>query len=91
VFAKSSRLEWAHKAIDIEGRSPGTTDSDAIVDFHLDSIKTHCFVSFNSITAASRVRGTCEAGQVFAKSSRLEWAHKAIDIEGRSCRVQRHR
>ncbi|KAJ5270468.1 hypothetical protein N7505_006226 [Penicillium chrysogenum] len=36
--------------------APGTTDSDAIVDFHLDSIKTHCFVSFNSITAASRVR-----------------------------------
>ncbi|KAJ6185664.1 hypothetical protein N7519_006965 [Penicillium mononematosum] len=36
--------------------APGTTDSDAIVDFHLDSIKTHCFVSFTSITAASRVR-----------------------------------
>lgn len=33
-----------------------TTDSDAIVDFYLDSIKTHCFVSFTSLAAASRVR-----------------------------------
>ncbi|CAI7593605.1 unnamed protein product [Penicillium crustosum] len=33
-----------------------TTDSDAIIDFYLDSIKTHCFVSFTSLAAASRVR-----------------------------------
>ncbi|CAI7604569.1 unnamed protein product [Penicillium glandicola] len=36
--------------------SPGTTDSDAIIDFYLDAIKTHCFVSFTSLAAASRVR-----------------------------------
>lgn len=36
--------------------TPETTDSDAIVDFYLDSIKTHCFVSFTSLAAASRVR-----------------------------------
>ncbi|KAK2742349.1 hypothetical protein FQN57_005437 [Myotisia sp. PD_48] len=29
---------------------------DIIVDFFLDSIKTHCFASFTSIAAASRVR-----------------------------------
>ncbi|KAL1885291.1 hypothetical protein Plec18167_001948 [Paecilomyces lecythidis] len=31
-------------------------DPDIILDFFLDSIKTHCFVSFASISAASRVR-----------------------------------
>ncbi|EFR00658.1 SAP domain-containing protein [Nannizzia gypsea CBS 118893] len=31
-------------------------DPDVIVDFFLDSIKTHCFASFTSIAAASRVR-----------------------------------
>lgn len=31
-------------------------DSDIIVEFFLDSIKTHCFVTFTSIAAASRVR-----------------------------------
>ncbi|KAJ5602746.1 hypothetical protein N7537_005702 [Penicillium hordei] len=36
--------------------TPETTDSDAIIDFYLDSIKTHCFVSFTSLAAASRVR-----------------------------------
>ncbi|KGO68815.1 DNA-binding SAP [Penicillium italicum] len=36
--------------------TPETTDSDAIIDFHLDAIKTHCFVSFTSPAAASRVR-----------------------------------
>jgi hypothetical protein len=36
--------------------APGTSDSDAIIDFYLDSIKTHCFVSFTSVAAASRVR-----------------------------------
>ncbi|KAJ5198885.1 hypothetical protein N7491_000548 [Penicillium cf. griseofulvum] len=36
--------------------APGTTDSDAIIDFYLDAIKTHCFVSFTSLAAASRVR-----------------------------------
>ncbi|CAG8248873.1 unnamed protein product [Penicillium salamii] len=33
-----------------------TSDSDTIVEFYLDSIKTHCFVSFTSTVAASRVR-----------------------------------
>ncbi|KAJ5197248.1 hypothetical protein N7449_007727 [Penicillium cf. viridicatum] len=36
--------------------TPETTDSDAIIDFYLDSIKTHCLVSFTSLAAASRVR-----------------------------------
>ncbi|CAI7619948.1 unnamed protein product [Penicillium palitans] len=36
--------------------TPEITDSDAIIDFYLDSIKTHCFVSFTSLAAASRVR-----------------------------------
>jgi hypothetical protein len=36
--------------------APGTADSDTIIDFYLDSIKTHCFVSFTSVAAASRVR-----------------------------------
>jgi hypothetical protein len=31
-------------------------DPDIILDFFLDPIKTHCFVSFASISAASRVR-----------------------------------
>ncbi|KAJ5851657.1 uncharacterized protein N7529_011042 [Penicillium soppii] len=33
-----------------------SSDSDPIVEFYLDSIKTHCFVRFTSITVASRVR-----------------------------------
>ncbi|KAJ5562806.1 DNA-binding SAP [Penicillium sp. DV-2018c] len=36
--------------------APGTQEPETIVDFYLDSIKTHCFVSFSSLTAASRVR-----------------------------------
>ncbi|KAK4869413.1 hypothetical protein LT330_005795 [Penicillium expansum] len=36
--------------------TPETSDSDAIIDFYLDAIKTHCFVSFTSPAAASRVR-----------------------------------
>ncbi|PWY70268.1 hypothetical protein BO70DRAFT_143682 [Aspergillus heteromorphus CBS 117.55] len=37
--------------------SPGASPNpDAIVDFYLDPIKTHCFVSFTSVSAASRVR-----------------------------------
>lgn len=31
-------------------------DSNAIIEFYLDSIKTHCFVGFASTVAASRVR-----------------------------------
>lgn len=38
---------------------PGATpDPDIILDFFLDSIKTHCFVTFTSVSAASRVRAT---------------------------------
>ncbi|KAJ5317846.1 hypothetical protein PENANT_c004G10581 [Penicillium antarcticum] len=36
--------------------APGLPGSDTIIDFYLDSIKTHCFVSFTSVAAASRVR-----------------------------------
>ncbi|ODM22149.1 hypothetical protein SI65_02995 [Aspergillus cristatus] len=37
--------------------APGSSPSeDVIVDFHLDHIKTHCFVSFANVSAASRVR-----------------------------------
>lgn len=32
------------------------SDPDAVVEFYLDTIKTHCFVSFTSTLAASRVR-----------------------------------
>lgn len=35
------------------GASP---DPDIILDFFIDSIKTHCFVNFSNISAASRVR-----------------------------------
>ncbi|OGM50317.1 SAP domain protein [Aspergillus bombycis] len=35
------------------GASP---DPDIVVDFYLDSIKTHCFVNFTNVTAASRAR-----------------------------------
>lgn len=31
-------------------------NTDAVVEFFLDSIKTHCFVSFSNVAAASRVR-----------------------------------
>ncbi|KAI2733793.1 hypothetical protein CBS147332_808 [Penicillium roqueforti] len=40
--------------------TPGTPDSDDIIDFYLDAIKTHCFVSFTSIAAASRVRSAVQ-------------------------------
>ncbi|KAJ5345256.1 DNA-binding SAP [Penicillium brevicompactum] len=33
-----------------------SSDSDPIIEFYLDSIKTHCFVRFTSTVAASRVR-----------------------------------
>ncbi|EEP79458.1 predicted protein [Uncinocarpus reesii 1704] len=33
-----------------------TPDPDAILDFFLDAIRTHCFVTFTSVAAASRVR-----------------------------------
>ena len=35
------------------GASP---DPDIVVNFYLDSIKTHCFVNFTNVTAASRAR-----------------------------------
>jgi hypothetical protein len=37
--------------------APGSSpDPDVIVDFYLDPIKTHCFVKFANISAASRAR-----------------------------------
>ncbi|KAE8354280.1 hypothetical protein BDV28DRAFT_131219 [Aspergillus coremiiformis] len=39
--------------------SPGVSpDPDVVVNFYLDSIKTHCLVSFTSVAAASRARAT---------------------------------
>jgi hypothetical protein len=35
-----------------------SSDPDVLVDFFLDSIKTHCFASFVSVSAASRVRSS---------------------------------
>lgn len=34
----------------------GDFDSDAVVDFYLDPIRTHAFISFKTVSAASRVR-----------------------------------
>ncbi|PYH86506.1 hypothetical protein BO82DRAFT_272545 [Aspergillus uvarum CBS 121591] len=37
--------------------APGASpNADVILDYYLDPIKTHCFVSFTSVSAASRVR-----------------------------------
>lgn len=37
--------------------APGTSPNrDVVVDFYLDPIKTHCFVSFANVSAASRAR-----------------------------------
>lgn len=37
--------------------APGAPlNTDAVLEFFLDSIKTHCFVSFSNVAAASRVR-----------------------------------
>lgn len=37
--------------------APGASPhSDVVVDFYLDTIKTHCFVSFANVSAASRTR-----------------------------------
>ncbi|EEH33877.1 SAP domain-containing protein [Paracoccidioides lutzii Pb01] len=33
-----------------------SVDPDIVLDFFLDSIKTHCFVTFKNVSAASRVR-----------------------------------
>ena len=33
-----------------------TVDPDIVIDFFLDSVRTHCFVRFENISAASRVR-----------------------------------
>src|SRR5699024_11038730 len=36
---------------------PGTSpNADVILNYYLDNIKTHCFVSFANVSAASRVR-----------------------------------
>jgi hypothetical protein len=39
-----------------KAKSRSSDDSDVITSFYLDSIKTHAFVSFTSVSAASRVR-----------------------------------
>ncbi|MCJ1401995.1 hypothetical protein MMC11_005214 [Xylographa trunciseda] len=40
----------------LANRSADSPSPDLIVDFFLDSIKTHCLVQFTSVSAASRVR-----------------------------------
>ncbi|KAI9924485.1 hypothetical protein ASPWEDRAFT_102646 [Aspergillus wentii DTO 134E9] len=42
--------------VSLASGSGASPDPDVILDFYLDPIKTHCFVSFTSISAASRVR-----------------------------------
>lgn len=49
--------------------TPEDGGSDPITEFHLDSIKTHCFVSFTSIAAASRVRSAIH-GNVWPPNER---------------------
>lgn len=42
--------------------APGSSpNAEVIVDFYLDSIKTHCFARFSSVSAASRVRAALHA------------------------------
>ena len=40
----------------LASRSNDSPDAEVIVEFFLDSIKTHCLVQFTSVSAASRVR-----------------------------------
>jgi uncharacterized membrane protein YgcG len=42
--------------IKLVAAKPGSTIDEEIVDFHLDAIRTHAFVSFTSLAAAARVR-----------------------------------
>jgi hypothetical protein len=43
--------------LNILATAPGASpDQDTIVDFYLDPIRTHAFISFKSVSAASRVR-----------------------------------
>ncbi|MCJ1286124.1 hypothetical protein MMC26_005467 [Xylographa opegraphella] len=42
--------------IALANRSNDSPDPDVIVEFYLDSIKTHCLAQFTSVSAASRVR-----------------------------------
>ncbi|RYO99084.1 hypothetical protein DL764_006911 [Monosporascus ibericus] len=42
--------------LDLATPSGASIDESTIVDFYLDTIRTHAFVVFNSISAASRVR-----------------------------------
>lgn len=42
--------------IDLAALPGSAPDPSCLVDFHLDQIRTHALVSFNSISAASRVR-----------------------------------
>lgn len=49
--------------------APGTSpNANVIVEFFLDAIKTHCFVTFSSIAAASRVRAALH-GKVWPNES----------------------
>jgi SAP domain-containing ribonucleoprotein len=42
--------------VDLAALPGATPDPDCVVDFYLDQIRTHAFVSFTSVSAASRVR-----------------------------------
>lgn len=72
------------------------SDPDAVVEFYLDPIKTHCFVSFTSTVAASRVRsaihGTVWPNERDRKTLRAdfipddkikEWIQTEEDSKGR--------
>ncbi|PGH07536.1 hypothetical protein AJ79_06271 [Helicocarpus griseus UAMH5409] len=45
-----------HHLVSLATPPTSSPDPDIILDFFLDSIKTHCFVSFTNVSAASRVR-----------------------------------
>ncbi|PYH41996.1 SAP domain protein [Aspergillus saccharolyticus JOP 1030-1] len=42
--------------INLASTPDASPNADVILDYYLDPIKTHCFVSFTSVSAASRVR-----------------------------------
>lgn len=57
-FKRPLRPEQLRDHLNRVARPPGTADSgdEAVVGFHLDNMRTHCFVSFTSAAAAARVR-----------------------------------
>ena len=58
------------KHIIAKAKSRSSDDSDPITSFYLDSIKTHAFVSFDSVSAASRVRSAMHGVRYPEEASR---------------------